>query len=84
MLVSGIPCLSVDLSKAKSRPRSVASGSSLLFVIDNTGGRNCCHTVSKTAQWWLCKTLGSESLLWLLRLLSVFVFLEHGVYETSR
>jgi hypothetical protein len=81
-LVSGILYSSVDLSKAKCQLRSVDSGSSLLLCSYNTGCRNYCHTVAKTAQRWLCKALGSESLLWLLHLLSVFLFLECGVYKT--
>lgn len=83
-LVSGILCLSVDLTKAKCQLRSVDSGSSLLLWSDNTGCRNYCHMVAKTALWWLCKSLGSGSLLWLLHLLPVFLFIEHGARETLR
>jgi hypothetical protein len=75
-LVSGILCPSVDLNKVKCRLRSVDSGSSLLLCFDSTGCRNYCQAVAKSAQRWLCKGLGSESLLWLLHLLAVFLFLE--------
>jgi hypothetical protein len=49
-LVSGILCSSVDLNKTKCRLGSVDSGLSLLLCSDDTGCRNYCHGVAKTAQ----------------------------------